>query len=45
MAGDGVGLQGLFIRMGTVEGEISVIKLMLDSVVQELKRLSLKIND
>ena len=45
MAGDDDGLQVLSIRIGTVEEEISAIKSILDSVIQELKRLSLKIDD
>jgi len=45
MAGDDDGLQGLSTRMSTVEWEINAVKSTLDNVVQELKRLSLKIND
>jgi len=45
MARDGDELQGLSARMGAVEGDITTIKLILDSVVQKLKRLSLKIEE
>jgi len=45
MAGDDDGLQSLFTRMGTVKGRIGVVKSTLANMVQELKRLSLKIDD
>ena len=45
MTGDDYELQGIFIRMSTVEGEISAIKSTIDNVVQELKRLPLKIDN
>jgi len=44
MAGDN-GLQSLSTRMGTIEEKIGAVKSTLDNVVQELKRLSLKIDD
>jgi len=45
MSRDSDELQSLSTRMGTAKGEISAIKSTLNSVVQELKRLSLKIDD
>ena len=45
MAGDGDELQSLSIRMSTAEREADAINSTLDGVVQELKRLFLKIND
>ena len=44
MTGDN-GLQSLFIRMGTVQRKIDVVKSTLDNVIQELKILSLKFDD
>jgi len=37
MAGDNDGLQGVSTRIDTVEGKISALELILDSVVQEQK--------
>ena len=45
MSGDNDGLQDLFTRMCTVEGEINTVKSTLDNVAQTLKSLSLKIDD
>ena len=45
MAGDSDGLQSIFTRMDIVEEEISALKSTLDSVVQNLKILSLKIDN
>jgi len=45
MARDCDGLQDLSTRMDNVEEEIRVVKSTLDSVIQELKRLFLKIDD
>jgi len=45
MVGDDDGLQGFSTKMGIVEGEISTLKSTLNSVIQELKRLSLKTDD
>jgi len=45
MTGYDNGLQGLFTRMDTTEKRTNVIKSTLDSMVQELQRLSLKIDD
>ena len=45
MVGDDNGLQGLSIRMNTAEKRVDAVKLTLDGVVQEPKRLSLKIDD
>ena len=45
IAGDDDGLKGLAIRIDIVEGKIRVLESTLDVVVQELKRLPLKIDD
>ena len=45
MAEDDDALRSLSIRIDTAEGKIRSIISTLDSVVQELKRLSLKIDD
>jgi len=45
MVGEDDGLQGLSVRMNTVGGRISALELMLGSLIQELKRLPLKIDD
>ena len=45
MARDDDGLQRFFKRMGIVEGDIYTIKSTLDLMVQEIKLLSLKIDD
>ena len=45
MVGDGDGLQDLSIKIGVVEGDLTTIKSTLDSVVQELKKLSLEIDN
>ena len=45
MAEDDDGLQDLVTRMNIVEREIRTIKSTLNNVVQEIKRLSLKIDD
>jgi len=45
MVGDNDGLQEIFTRIGTVEGEIDDVKSALDNMVQKLKRFSLKINN
>jgi len=45
MAGNDDGLQDLSTRMDTIEGEINTIKSILNNMVQELKRLSLNIDD
>ena len=45
MARDDDRLQGISTRIGTIEGKISALESILNNVVQELKRLSLKIDD
>ena len=45
MPGDDYELQDLSIRMDTAEKKVGVIKSTLDNVAQELKRLSLKIDN
>ena len=45
IAGDDDGSQGLSVRVGAVEGNITNIKSTLESVIQELKIFSLKIDD
>ena len=45
MAGNDDGLQGLFTKMGTVNRKVGVIKSTLDLMIQEIKKLSLKIDD
>ena len=44
LAGDDDGLEDLYTRIDTIEGEISAIKSTFDNIVQELKRLCLKID-
>ena len=44
-AGDDKGLQVFSIRMDIAERRVDAIKLTLDGMIQELKRLSLKIDN
>ena len=45
MAGDDDGLQGLSIRMSIAKRKVDAIKSTLDLMVQEIKKLALKIDD
>ena len=45
MEGEGNELQSLFTRMGSAEREVDAINSTVDNVVQEIKRLSLKIDN
>jgi len=45
MARDDDGLQGFFTRTGTAERRVDAIRSTLDLMVQEIKKLSMKIDD
>jgi len=45
MAGNGDKSQSLSSKRGTIEERVSTLDITLDVVVQELKKLSLKIDD
>ena len=45
MAGDDDRLQGLSIRMSTAKRRVDIVNSTLDLMVQEIKKLSFKLND